>query len=68
MSDISHSTDSAARYLGVSPSYLNQLRCRKDGPRYVRLGRRVTYPESFLNEWKAQKVCNPREDAANAVA
>ena len=42
------STSAAAECLGLSPSFLNKLRCTGGGPRYVKLGRRVLYPKADL--------------------
>lgn len=38
----------AARYLGVSKSFLNQGRRKGHGPAYVKLGRRVLYARADL--------------------
>jgi excisionase family DNA binding protein len=45
------STPEAADYLGLSPSFLNKLRCTGGGPGYAKLGRRVLYPKSELQSW-----------------
>lgn len=44
--------DAAAR-LGVSASWLNKLRVRGGGPKFIKLGRRVIYGEAELIEWAA---------------
>ncbi|KKC32749.1 helix-turn-helix transcriptional regulator [Devosia psychrophila] len=44
--------DAAAR-LGVSASWLNKLRVRGGGPKFIKLGRRVIYGEVELIEWAA---------------
>ena len=41
----------AARLLRVSISWLAKARLRGDGPRFVKIGRSVRYPESFLREY-----------------
>ena len=42
----------AAKALGVSASYLNQLRVRGGGPPYAKIGKRiVVYDEADLREW-----------------
>ena len=41
----------AARILGVSMSWLAKARLRGDGPRYVKIGRSVRYPESALRDY-----------------
>lgn len=45
------STSGAADYLGLSPSFMNKLRCTGGGPCYVKLGRRVLYPKAELKSW-----------------
>ena len=42
----------AAEYLGISPSWLEKLRLRREGPRFVRLGTRALgYDIRDLDEW-----------------
>jgi predicted DNA-binding transcriptional regulator AlpA len=41
----------AARLLRVSLSWLAKARLRGDGPRFVKIGRSVRYPESFIREY-----------------
>ena len=41
----------AAAYVGVSVSYLNQLRVAGGGCPYRKIGRRVTYSRDDLDEW-----------------
>ena len=45
-------TKEAAAYLGVSESWLTKLRLVGGGPRYAKLGRRVTYQDSDLDKWR----------------
>ena len=44
----------AARYLGISPSYLKLLDSAGRGPRRIRLGRRWIYAEPDLDEFADQ--------------
>lgn len=45
-------TPDAAEYLGVSESWLEKLRLRREGPRFVRLGHRaVGYDIRDLDRW-----------------
>ena len=37
--------------LGVSDSWLAKARLRGDGPRYVKIGRSVRYPKSYVQEY-----------------
>lgn len=45
------SVDDAAAYIGVSKSILDTWRTRGQGPRYVRLGRRIVYRVAALDEF-----------------
>lgn len=50
-------TTQAAEYLGVSPGWLANARCRGDGPPFYKLGRTVRYIRSALDEWsRARQV------------
>ena len=50
-------TRDAARLLGVSESFLNQLRVRGGGPGYVKLGRKVVaYNADDLQAWASQRL------------
>jgi predicted DNA-binding transcriptional regulator AlpA len=40
-----------ARKLKMGTSWLAKLRMRGDGPRYIKLGRAVRYPESAIREY-----------------
>jgi predicted DNA-binding transcriptional regulator AlpA len=45
-------TVEAASLLGLAPSTLEKMRCRGDGPPFVRLGpRAVAYDPGDLREW-----------------
>lgn len=41
----------AAAYIGVSKSVLDTWRSRREGPRFVRLGRRIVYRIAALDEF-----------------
>lgn len=43
--------EEAASAMGVSVSYLNQMRCYGGGPKYVKLGRCVRYDARDLADW-----------------
>ena len=45
----------AANWLGLKPSTLEAWRCRKIGPRYAKLGRRVLYDQNDLEIWFASR-------------
>jgi hypothetical protein len=48
--DLLLAPEEAARLIGMSVSWLAKARARGDGPRYVRYGRSVRYPRSYLLE------------------
>ncbi|MFJ8601355.1 helix-turn-helix transcriptional regulator [Streptomyces shenzhenensis] len=55
----------AAEYLGISPNTLYVWRHRRQGPPSFRMGRRVMYRISALNEWViAQEQADSRSNAA----
>ncbi len=45
----------AAKYLNVSQSMLAKRRLSGDGPRYSKLGKRVVYELSDLDQWIANR-------------
>jgi hypothetical protein len=47
----------AARYLGLSKSYLDKLRLTGGGPPFLRLGRRILYDHGDLENWAAKHRC-----------
>jgi predicted DNA-binding transcriptional regulator AlpA len=52
----------AAELLRVSLSWLAKARLTGDGPRFVKIGRSVRYPESFLREYiKMRTRCSTSE-------
>jgi predicted DNA-binding transcriptional regulator AlpA len=46
-----HSVADAADYVGLSESTLNKLRMTGAGPRFLKLGRRILYDTSALDDW-----------------
>ncbi|MEU9992074.1 helix-turn-helix domain-containing protein [Streptomyces sp. NPDC048045] len=55
----------AAEYLGISPNTLYVWRHRRQGPPSFRMGHRVMYRISALNEWViAQEQADSRSNAA----
>ncbi|MFE3881909.1 helix-turn-helix transcriptional regulator [Streptomyces lydicus] len=55
----------AAEYLGISPNTLHVWRHRRQGPPSFRMGGRVMYRISALNEWViAQEQADSRSNAA----
>ena len=55
----------AARYIGMSRSFLRQSRCYGDrpghtgGPSFIKVGRSVRYLRSDLDEWLAAHRVDP---------
>lgn len=45
----------AAELLGLSRSYLRQIRLKGGGPRFCSFGRAIRYPLSELHAWAASK-------------
>jgi len=55
----------AAEYLGISPNTLYVWRHRRQGPPSFRMGRRVMYRISVLNDWiAAQELADSRSNPA----
>ncbi|MFI6288262.1 helix-turn-helix transcriptional regulator [Streptomyces sp. NPDC051018] len=53
----------AASYLGLSPNTLYVWRHRRQGPPSFRMGRRVMYRITALDEWvRAQELCDSRSN------
>jgi predicted DNA-binding transcriptional regulator AlpA len=46
----------AAEYLGLKKKTLDNWRCCGRGPRYLKLGARVLYPQSELDAFKAANL------------
>ncbi len=49
----------AAEYLGVPVETLAQWRYRRQGPAYVKLGRRVVYRTADLDAWMDANTVRP---------
>jgi predicted DNA-binding transcriptional regulator AlpA len=49
------SVDGAAHYVGLSVSFLNRARLHGDGPVFLKLGRRVVYDRTDLDNWLASR-------------
>ena len=52
------SVKEVAAYLGLSASTLNKMRLSANGPRYLKLGRRVLYDIRDLESWVAKRTRN----------
>ena len=55
-------TEQAAEYLGLSPKTLETLRTRGGGPPFLKLGRRVVYRKTDLDNWLAARVRRSTSD------
>ena len=51
-----HDEAGAADYLGLKPKTLANWRSRGCGPRYLKLGARVVYPQSELDAFNAANL------------
>lgn len=60
----SYSVPRAAEYLGLSISCLNKWRVYGLGPRFCKLGSRVFYQKSDLDEWRKQHICTSTSEYA----
>ena len=47
--------EAAAAYLGVSPKTLQRMRVTGEGPRYVKVRRRVIYDRLDLDDWTGKR-------------
>jgi predicted DNA-binding transcriptional regulator AlpA len=53
----------AARFVGLSESTLAKLRLNGNGPTYCKLGRRVVYRPSDLEQWLQSRATRDTSDA-----
>jgi predicted DNA-binding transcriptional regulator AlpA len=53
----------AARYVGLSSSTLAKLRLNGNGPTYCKLGRRVLYRPTDLDQWLQSRTARDTSDA-----
>jgi predicted DNA-binding transcriptional regulator AlpA len=53
----------AARFVGLSASTLAKLRLNGNGPLYCKLGRRVVYRLSDLEQWLQSRTARDTSDA-----
>lgn len=56
-------TEAAARFVGLSESTLAKLRLNGNGPIYCKLGRRVVYRPSDLEQWLQSRTTRDTSDA-----
>jgi hypothetical protein len=64
-SNLAHLTqEEAAAHLNLSPRTLEKYRVIGGGPKFRKLGTRVRYTLSDLNEWSAARTCESTSDAA----
>ena len=55
-------TDEAAAYLHLSPRTLERYRVTGEGPRFLKLGRRVLYRRGDLDTWIESRVRRSTSD------
>jgi excisionase family DNA binding protein len=58
----------AAKYIGVSKSYLDKLRIYGGSPAFFKIGARVVYDPADLDTWLASKKVANTSQAQQAVA
>lgn len=63
-SDTNLSAADAAAYIGLAPSTLAKLRCLGGSPQFLKLGRRVLYERSALDDWLQLRRASSTSDAA----
>ena len=62
-SNVPHLTQNqAAEHLNLSPRTLEKYRVIGGGPKFRKLGTRVRYTLSDLNEWSAARTCESTSD------
>jgi hypothetical protein len=63
--NLAHLTqEEAAAHLNLSPRTLEKYRVIGGGPKFRKLGSRVRYTLSDLNEWSSARTCESTSDAA----
>ena len=62
------SVDRAAAYLGLSAAYMNRLRTQGGGPAFHKVGTRVLYRPSDLDDWLSSKRRTSTADTGSAAA
>ncbi len=56
--------DAAARYIGVSKSFLNKARLSGSGPAFLKLGRLVVYRQADIDAWLDSRRRHSTSEAA----
>lgn len=57
-------TKQAAEYTGLAPRYLENLRTSGDGPRFIKLARKVLYDTADLDRWLEARKHGSTADVA----
>ncbi|CAN7701148.1 helix-turn-helix transcriptional regulator [Mesorhizobium sp. LjNodule214] len=57
----------AAKYLGLSKSFLDKARCYGGGPAFIKLGASVIYRTDDLDAWVAANLRVPSNDNSRAA-
>jgi excisionase family DNA binding protein len=61
-----YTTKETAVRLKVSESFLNKKRVSGGGPKFIKVGRNVRYPESAINEYLSGQLRTSTSDAGPA--
>ena len=56
-------TPEAAKYIGSTPGTMENWRYVGGGPRYAKLGRRVTYRRTWLDDWLERRAVTSTAEA-----
>ena len=59
-------TNSAARRMGMSKSFLDKMRVRGDGPKYLKVGNRVRYRHEDITQWLKGRLLSSTSEAEAA--
>lgn len=54
------SVDQVAQATGLSKAWLDQLRCAKKGPAYLKVGHRVLYRPADVEAWLSEHIQQPK--------
>ena len=59
-----HTEEQEAQRIGIAPKTLTNMRCRGDGPPFLKISRLVRYDPELTDAWLAERVRNSTSEAA----
>lgn len=59
ITEILMTTKEVATYLKISTSWLESMRCKSDGPKYHKLGGKVLYKKTAIDNWLESSLVTP---------